>query len=175
MNFIDGETYTLASESVLLPTPGATYKTVKSFSGGTWADSNIAVNATVGDVWFIRNNRTVPQILYVQEGQTMNGTTDDIFVIRKVETVEVEVVSGGYTVTRKSGYGMETFESSDGTLADCEAQALTEQLLLRSEVSARQTRAVVNGQLQLPRVRTEFARRSFMYRSRSTGIKSCGG
>lgn len=123
MNFIDGETYTIASESVLLPTPGATYKTVKSFSGGTWADSNITVNATVGDVWFIRNNRTVPQILYVQEGQTMNGTTDDIFVIRKVETVEVEVVSGGYTVTRKSGYGMETFESSDGTLADCEAQA----------------------------------------------------
>ena len=48
---------------------------------------------------------------------------------------------------------------------DCEAQALTEQLLLRSEVSARQTRAVVNGQLQLPRVRTEFARRSFMYRA----------
>ena len=48
---------------------------------------------------------------------------------------------------------------------DCEAQALTEQLLLHSEVSARQTRAVVNGQLQLPRVRTEFARRSFMYRA----------
>ena len=47
----------------------------------------------------------------------------------------------------------------------CEAQALTEQLLHRSEVSVRQTRAVVKGQLQLPRVRTEFARRSFMYRA----------
>ena len=32
----------------------------------------------------------------------------------------------------------------------CEAQALTDQLLRRSEVSVRQTRAVVKGQLQLP-------------------------
>ena len=47
----------------------------------------------------------------------------------------------------------------------CEAHALTEQLLHRSEVSVRQTRAVANGQLQLPRVRTEFARRSFTYRA----------
>ena len=47
----------------------------------------------------------------------------------------------------------------------CEAHALTEQLLLRGDVSERQTRAVVSGQLQLPRVRTEFARRSFMYRA----------
>ena len=48
---------------------------------------------------------------------------------------------------------------------ECEAHVLTEQLLYRSDVSARQTRAVVNGQLQLPRVRTEFARRSFVYRA----------
>ena len=48
---------------------------------------------------------------------------------------------------------------------ECEAHVLTEQLLYRSDVSARQTRAVVSGQLQLPRVRTEFARRSFMYRA----------
>ena len=47
----------------------------------------------------------------------------------------------------------------------CEAHALTQQLLRRSEVSVRQTRAVMNGQLQLPRVRTEFARRGFMYRA----------
>ena len=47
----------------------------------------------------------------------------------------------------------------------CEARALTQQLLRRSEVSVRQTRAVMNGQLQLPRVRTEFARRGFMYRA----------
>ena len=47
----------------------------------------------------------------------------------------------------------------------CEAHALTEQLLLRGDVSERQTRAVVSGQLKLPRVRTEFARRSFMYRA----------
>jgi len=47
----------------------------------------------------------------------------------------------------------------------CEAHALTEQLLYRSEVSVRQTRAVASGQLQLPRVRTEFARRSFTYRA----------
>ena len=49
--------------------------------------------------------------------------------------------------------------------SSCEARALTEQLLYRSEVSVRQTRAVASGQLQLPRVRTEFARRSFMYRA----------
>ena len=47
----------------------------------------------------------------------------------------------------------------------CEAAALSEQLIRRGEVSARHTRAVANGQLQLPRVRTEFARRSFMYRA----------
>ena len=47
----------------------------------------------------------------------------------------------------------------------CEAEALTGQLVHRGDVSERQTRAVVNGQLQLPRVRTEFARRSFMYRA----------
>ena len=51
---------------------------------------------------------------------------------------------------------------------ECEAQVLTEQLIYRGDVSARQTRAVVNGQLQLPRVKTEFARRSFMYRAIST-------
>ena len=47
----------------------------------------------------------------------------------------------------------------------CEADVLKRQVLQRSEVSVRQTRAVDNGQLQLPRVRTEFARRSFLYRA----------
>ena len=47
----------------------------------------------------------------------------------------------------------------------CEADVLREHVLHRSDVSVRQTRAVANGQLQLPRVRTEFARRSFMYRA----------
>ena len=55
-----------------------------------------------------------------------------------------------------------------------QAQALTDQLLHRSEVSVRQTRAVASGQLQLPRVRTEFARRSFMYRGISTWNASLG-
>lgn len=123
MNFQDGKTYSITSSHVLLPTPGATYKTVKSFSGGTWSDSNIAVKATVGDVWSIYNNTTGPMKLVVASGQTMNGTVDEIFVLRKTETVEVEVVSGGYTIVRQSDYGTESFESSDGTLADCEAQA----------------------------------------------------
>lgn len=47
----------------------------------------------------------------------------------------------------------------------CDAPIITAQLLHRSDVSQRQTRAVTSGQLQLPRVRTEFARRSFMYRA----------
>ena len=47
----------------------------------------------------------------------------------------------------------------------CEADILRAQVLFRSEISERQTRAVTEGQLQLPRVRTEFARRSFMYRA----------
>ena len=50
----------------------------------------------------------------------------------------------------------------------CDAHALTEQLLCRSVPSVpsvRQTRAVASGQLQLPRARTEFARRNYMYRA----------
>ena len=47
----------------------------------------------------------------------------------------------------------------------CEADFLRGQMVLRSDISERQTRAVADGQLQLPRVRTEFARRSFMYRA----------
>ena len=47
----------------------------------------------------------------------------------------------------------------------CEAEALTGQLIRRGEVSVHQTRAVASGQLQLPRVGTEFARHSFMYRA----------
>ena len=50
----------------------------------------------------------------------------------------------------------------------CGAEVLTGQLIYRSEVSVRQTRAVANGQLQLTKVRTEFARRSFLYRAKST-------
>ena len=56
----------------------------------------------------------------------------------------------------------------------CQAQALTDQLLHRSEVSVRQTRAVVNGLLQLPRVRTEFRRRSFTYRTISAWNAALG-
>ena len=42
---------------------------------------------------------------------------------------------------------------------------LTAKLEFRSELSAHRTRATDRGQLQLPRVRTEFARRSFMSRA----------
>ena len=49
----------------------------------------------------------------------------------------------------------------------CEADVLRDQLMYRSDVSERQTRAAANGQLQLPRVRTEFARHSFLYRATS--------
>ena len=39
------------------------------------------------------------------------------------------------------------------------------QLVRRSDVSSRRTRASENGQLELPRARTEFAKRSFLYRA----------
>ena len=42
---------------------------------------------------------------------------------------------------------------------------LRQQIVLPSDVSLRQTRAAEDGHLQLPRVRTEFARRAFMYRA----------
>ena len=45
------------------------------------------------------------------------------------------------------------------------SKLLREKLLSRADVSSRQTRATTEGQLQLPRVRTELARRSFHYRA----------
>ena len=45
------------------------------------------------------------------------------------------------------------------------SELLRDRIIRRSDVSARVTRATVDGQLQLPRVRTEFARRSFLYRA----------
>lgn len=45
------------------------------------------------------------------------------------------------------------------------AELLRERIILRSEVSSRCTRASADGQLQLPRVHTEFARRSFTHRA----------
>lgn len=44
-------------------------------------------------------------------------------------------------------------------------QCMRNSLSYRSEVSARDTRAAAAGQLQLPRVRTELAKRSFGYRA----------
>ena len=44
-------------------------------------------------------------------------------------------------------------------------EILRRKLVLRSDESLRRTRATENGQLQLPRVRTEFARRSFLFRA----------
>ena len=49
--------------------------------------------------------------------------------------------------------------------APCASELLRERVVLRSEVSSRSTRATAAGQLQLPRVRTEFARRSSVYRA----------
>ena len=46
--------------------------------------------------------------------------------------------------------------------------SLSEQIVLRSEVSERETRASLAGSLQLPRVRTEHGRRSFPYRAAAT-------
>ena len=45
------------------------------------------------------------------------------------------------------------------------SELLCERVVHRSDVSARCTRATTDGQLHLPRVRTEFARRSFFYRA----------
>ena len=44
-------------------------------------------------------------------------------------------------------------------------EVLRERILRRSDVSVRSTRATESGQLQLPKVRTELARRSFFYRA----------
>ena len=44
-------------------------------------------------------------------------------------------------------------------------EILRDKLVLRSDESARSTRATERGQLQLPRVRTEFARRGFLFRA----------
>ena len=45
------------------------------------------------------------------------------------------------------------------------SELLRERVTHRSDVSARSTRATADGQLQLPRVQTEFARRGFLFRS----------
>ena len=45
------------------------------------------------------------------------------------------------------------------------SEVLREGILRRSDVSVRRTRATESGQLQLPKVRTELARRSFFYRA----------
>ena len=44
-------------------------------------------------------------------------------------------------------------------------ESLRSKLVLRSDESVRRTRATDTGQLQLPRVRSEFARRSFLFRA----------
>ena len=48
------------------------------------------------------------------------------------------------------------------------SELLRERVVLRSDVSCRRTRATEDGQLQLPKVRTEFARRSFVFRATRT-------
>ena len=48
------------------------------------------------------------------------------------------------------------------------SELLRERVLRRSDVSTRSTRATEGGQLQLPRVRTEFARGGFLYRAAAT-------
>ena len=49
--------------------------------------------------------------------------------------------------------------------APCASEVLRERVVLRADVSSRHTRATADGQLQLPRMRTEFARRGFIYRA----------
>ena len=46
-------------------------------------------------------------------------------------------------------------------------ELLRRRLVRRSDVSSRRTRATESGQLELPRARTEFARRGFFYRAAS--------
>ena len=45
------------------------------------------------------------------------------------------------------------------------SEYLREKLLSRADVCSRTTRATAGGQLQLPRVRTELVKRSFLYRA----------
>ena len=47
----------------------------------------------------------------------------------------------------------------------CPCIPLREKLHTRAEVTLRQTRATAEGQLQLPKIRTELARRGFLYRA----------
>ena len=49
--------------------------------------------------------------------------------------------------------------------SDSAPELLRSKLVLRSDKSVRSTRATERGQLQLPRVRTEFARRDFLVRA----------
>ena len=53
-------------------------------------------------------------------------------------------------------------------VCDCHAPVILRgQIARRSDVSTRDTRGTDSTMLQLPRVRTEFARRSFMFRASS--------
>ena len=45
------------------------------------------------------------------------------------------------------------------------SEVIRSRITCRSEVSARETRANVDGRLEVPRARTEFARRSFCARA----------
>ena len=51
------------------------------------------------------------------------------------------------------------------TTAASASESLRRRVVKRSDVSSRNTRASEGGQLELPRVRTEFARRSFLCRA----------
>ena len=53
------------------------------------------------------------------------------------------------------------------TTSSSASELLRQRLLRRADVSARRTRGTDAGHFELPRVRTEFARRSFMYRATS--------
>ena len=51
--------------------------------------------------------------------------------------------------------------------ATCAPELLSERVVRRSDVSDRATRANAENVLQLPRVRTEMSRRSFLFRASS--------
>ena len=53
------------------------------------------------------------------------------------------------------------------TTSTSASELLRQRLFLRADVSVRRTRATEAGHFELPRVRTEFARRSFVYRATS--------
>ena len=51
------------------------------------------------------------------------------------------------------------------TTSPCAPEALCSRVVRRSDVSTRRTRASEGGRLELPRARTEFARRGFLHRA----------